>query len=135
MIQKFVPTGPTTSSMQYEVFRNKNSSEDKFQLVNQIYKRIMSEDKELCDKAQKNLEGGVFVNGELHPKLEKGPIYFQKVVRDTVTAHRNLEEFERQEIWPARQILPAGAAAAMSQKDIDFCSSLPCAANQEGLAW
>ena len=133
MIQKFVPSGPTKSSMQYEVYRNKNSSEEEFQLINQIYKRVMSEDKELCDQAQKNLNAGVFVNGEMHPRLEKGPLYFQNVVRETVTAHYDCEKAAKGEIWPARQTLPN--KATVSQKDIDFCSGLTCQVGQEGLAW
>lgn len=133
MIQRFVPEGPTGSLMHYQVFRNKNSSEEDFQLVNQIYKRVMSEDKFLCDQAQKNINAGVFVNGEMHPRLEKGPLYFQKVVRETVTAHYKREQANKQEIWPARQTLPS--TAKISQDDIDFCSSLTCQAAQEGLAW
>ena len=119
--------------MRYEVFRNKKSSEEDFQLVNQIYKRIMSEDKYLCDRAQKNLNAGVFVNGEMHPEMEKGPLYFQKVVRDNVMAHYIREQSARQEIWPARQTLPE--TAAVSKKDVDFCANLACPASQEGLAW
>jgi hypothetical protein len=133
MIQKFVPNGPTSSSMQYEVFRNKDSSEEDFQLVNQIYKRIMSEDKYLCDLAQKNLNAGVFINGEMHPQMEKGPLYFQKVVRDTVKSHYEREQATKQEIWPARQVMPD--TAKVSKTDIAFCSGLACTANQEGLAW
>ncbi|OAG44726.1 hypothetical protein AYO21_01216 [Fonsecaea monophora] len=77
-IQRFVPSGPVKSTMRYEVYRNKNSSDEDFELVNQIYKRIMSEDKYLCVNTQKNLNAGVFVNGELHPRMEKGPLFFQK---------------------------------------------------------
>ena len=119
--------------MRYEVFRNKNSSEEDFQVVNQIYKRIMSEDKYLCDLTQKNLNAGVFVNGEMHPKMEKGPLYFQKFIRDTVLAHYKGEQAAKQEIWPARQTLPV--AAMVSKKDIDFCSGLSCQTNQETLVW
>lgn len=121
--------------MQYQVFRNKNATDEQFDLVNQIYKRIMSEDKYLCDLAQKNLSAGVFVNGELHPRFEKGPLFFQKVVRDTVTEHYAREQTAKQEIWPARQKLPQ--EATISKKDIDFCASLECPAtvNQEGLVW
>lgn len=119
--------------MRYEVFRNKNSSEEDFQLVNNIYKRIMSEDKELCKAAQKNLNAGVFVNGELHPKMEKGPLYFQKTVKETVIDHYAREQVQKKEIWPARQTLPG--ASAESQKDMDFCAGLSCATQAEGLAW
>ena len=118
MIQRFVPNGPVSSSMQYQVFRNKNSSEEDFQLVNQIYKRIMSEDKYLCEYAQKNINAGVFVN-----------------CRDTVTAHHEREKVAKKEIWPAKQQLPNQANSAVSKKDIDFCAGLTCPATQEGLAW
>ena len=123
--------------MQYQVFRNKNATSEQFDLVNQIYKRIMSEDKYLCDLAQKNLNAGVFVNGEMHPKFEKGPLFFQKLVRDTVTEHHTKEQLAKQEIWPARQKLPQ--EAIISKKDIDFCASLtpecPATSNQEQLVW
>lgn len=135
MIQRFVPDGPTTSAMRYEVYRNKNSSEEEFQLINQIYKRVMSEDKYLCDQAQRNISAGVFVNGEMHPRMEKGPLYFQKVVRDTVTAHAKREHVAKVEIWPARQQLPKDEMGILSRKDIDFCSGLACGASQESLAW
>lgn len=136
MIQRFVPTGTSTSSMQYQVFRNKNSTEDEFQLVNNIYKRIMSEDKYLCDQAQKNLNAGVFINGEMHPKMEKGPLFFQKTVRETVTEHHAREKQAKQEIWPARMTLPKTATTDQAQADIDFCSGLACSPERaEQLAW
>ncbi|KIW12804.1 hypothetical protein PV08_07991 [Exophiala spinifera] len=131
--QRFVPRGPNRTLVRYEVFRNKNSSEEDFQLINNIYKRIMSEDKVLCDAAQKNINTGVFVNGEMHPVMEKGPLYFQKLVREAVTEHHKREQAARTEIWPARQNLPT--SALVTKKDIDFCSGLACSTNQEGLVW
>ena len=133
MIQRFVPSGPMSCSMEYQVFRNKNSSDEDFQLVDQMYKRIMSEDKFLCEQAQKNINAGTFVNGELHPRLEKGPLHFQKVVRETVMAHYEREQATKQEIWASRQKLPS--TAKTSKDYIDFCSGLACQAAQEGLAW
>ncbi|KIX00102.1 uncharacterized protein Z518_10239 [Rhinocladiella mackenziei CBS 650.93] len=120
----FVPRGPVKSTMKYEVYRNKNSSDADFDLINQIYKRIMSEDKDLCANTQKNLNAGVFVNGEMHPRMEKGPLYFQKTVRNLVQAHHKRETDVNREIWPARQTLPRTAAA--SEKDIAFCSAVDC---------
>lgn len=87
-----------------------------------MFKRIMAEDKELCTQAQKNLNTGVFVNGELHPKMEKGPLYFQSVVRDIVTDFHRREEGVGREIWPSRQALPT--TATTSQDDLDFCTNL-----------
>ncbi|KAL4923688.1 aromatic ring-hydroxylating oxygenase subunit alpha [Aspergillus undulatus] len=128
LMQRFVPLEPAKSIMKYEVFRNKNSSDEDFNMIDSIYKRVMSEDKDLCAQAQKNLNTGVFVNGELHPTMEKGPLYFQKVVRDLVTEHFEKEQMEKHEIWPARQRVPKEATA--SAKDEQFCASLSC--NPEG---
>jgi hypothetical protein len=113
--------------MKYEVYRNKNSTDEQFDVINSMYKRIMSEDKYLCTLAQKNLKAGVFVNGELHPTMEKGPLYFQKVVRDLVVEHFEKEEKAKSEIWPARQALPK--EASVSEKDVQFCSTLSCQPN------
>ena len=120
--------------MYYEVFRNKNSSKEDFEKVDAIYKRIMSEDKDLCKGSQSNLDRNVFVNGQMHPELEQGPLYFQNWVRKAVTSHKALENVAGKEIWPARQTLDDDAAA--SQRDIDFCEGLTCpSVRQEGLAW
>ncbi|KAL2067830.1 hypothetical protein VTL71DRAFT_15928 [Oculimacula yallundae] len=132
-MQRFVPSGPTKSSMRYEVYRNKNSSDEDFQRIDQIYKRVMAEDKVLCDLTQQNLNAGVFINGELHPKMEQGPLYFQQAVREIVQAHHKLEQAAKQEIWPARQQLPSDAL--ISGKDIEFCSGLSCMSDKESLAW
>ncbi|CRK21524.1 hypothetical protein BN1723_012425 [Verticillium longisporum] len=123
-IQRFMPSGPTKSVMKYEVFRNKNSSDEDFGVINDMYKRIMSENKYLCLNSQKNLNAGIFVNGELHPELEKGPLFFQRTVREVMTAHFEKEQLLGEEIWPAQQRVPKSAAA--SQADTNFCSAVDC---------
>lgn len=126
--------GPTNTLILYEVYRKKSSSDEDFHTIDSIYKRIMTEDKYLCNLTQKNLNSGVFVNGELHPTMEKGPLYFQQAVREVVQAHHKREQLAKQEIWPARQQLPS--AAVVSGRDIEFCSGLACQpTTQEGLAW
>ncbi|KAK6220738.1 hypothetical protein LQW54_001929 [Pestalotiopsis sp. IQ-011] len=131
-MQRFVPKGPNKSVMSYEVYRNKNSSDEDFDVINDIYKRVMSEDKYLCANAQQNINAGVFVNGEMHPRLEQGPLFFQSSVRDAVTAHHKAERRRGAEIWPARQQLPGTAKVAA--EDISFCSSMDCS-KTEGLEW
>ncbi|KAK1148854.1 hypothetical protein N8T08_008739 [Aspergillus melleus] len=121
-MQRFVPSSPTTCEMRYEVYRNKSSSDEDFDRINQIYKRVMSEDKYLCIEAQKNINTGVFINGELHPRLEKGPLFFQAAVREIVQAHHKREELVGQEIWPARQTLPG--KAQVSREDEDFAAKV-----------
>lgn len=119
--------------MKYEVFRHKNASDADFELIDAMYKRIMSEDKYLCSNAQKNINAGVFINGEMHPRMEKGPLYFQKTVRNLVQAHHQREVEAKTEIWPARQTLPKNAS--VSEKDIQFCSAVDCCRiNKEPIA-
>jgi hypothetical protein len=90
--------------MEYEVYRHKDASDKDFERIDSIFKRILSEDKWLCNNAQKNLNAGVFVNGEMHPRLESGPRFFQESVRKHLQTHRKQEEAAGKEIWPARQI-------------------------------
>lgn len=135
-MQRFVPKGPNCSIMKYEVYRNKNSSDEDFEVIDAMYKRIMSEDKYLCANAQKNINAGVFINGEMHPVMEKGPLYFQKLVREEVTAHHKREQNAGQEIWPSRQQLPR--SATVTEKDMGMCSTLgggSCSMNKEALAF
>ncbi len=102
-MQRFTPTSPTKCVMRYEVYRNKDATDEQFTTISDMYKRIMSEDKYLCTHSQKNLNAGIFVNGELHPEMEKGPIHFQSTVRDIVTAHHKKELASGHEIWPAHR--------------------------------
>lgn len=117
-MQRFTPISPTKSVMRYEVYRHKNASDEDFNLISDMYKRIMSEDKYLCIQSQKNLNAGVFVNGQLHPEMEKGPLHFQKTVREVVTEHRKKEEAAGHEIWPAQQRLRTNAS--VGQDNIAF---------------
>ena len=102
-MQRFTPISPTKSVMRYEVYRHKDATDEAFTLISDMYKRIMSEDKYLCINTQKNLNAGVFVNGQLHPEMERGPLHFQKTVRDVVTEHFQKEEDAGREIWPASE--------------------------------
>ena len=58
MIQKFLPDTATKSTLHYEVYRNKTSSDADFKLISEMYARVMAEDKVLCERAQKNLNAG-----------------------------------------------------------------------------
>lgn len=108
---------------------------EEFKAVDEIYKRVMSEDKALCNAAQQNLQAGVFVNGALHPRLEQGPLHFQSQVRDTVTEHYKKEQAAAKEIHPARQEMPNSKPGEVSKEDIAFCSGLSCSTTSSILAW
>ena len=135
MIQKFMPSSPTTSKMSYEIYRNKFSSDAEFHLITDMYERVMREDKVLCDAAQKNLDRGVFVNGQLHPKYEKAPLFFQQTVRQVVTEHYEREKREGREVWPAKQTMRENAMT--SESDEAVCRGIECkdGGRKEVLAW
>lgn len=133
MLQRFLPNGAKSSSMHYQIYRNKNSSDEDFQRIHKLYAKVVSEDKILCELSQRNLNAGIFVSGQMHPRLEKGPLYFQQRTREIIREHVEREKVARQEIWSAQQNLPADAAASM--EDVELCSSLSCRSDQAGLVW
>jgi hypothetical protein len=65
--------------MEYEVYRGNDSPDDAFNWINETFKQILKEDKDLCTAAQENLNGGIFMNGELHPSAEKVLSFFPYV--------------------------------------------------------
>jgi hypothetical protein len=133
MVQKFIPKGPRRSQMAYEIYKNRNSSEVDFKLISEMYARVMGEDKVLCNNAQKNLDRNVFTSGQLHPKYEKAPLFFQSTVRDVITEHFEREKAEGRELWPAKPKLTCDVKA--SDKDEEICASLSCGANNETFSW
>jgi hypothetical protein len=66
-----VPVTATTSRIENEVYRHKDATDEHFANINKFYHQVFAEDKALCDGAQKNLNAGVYVNGEYHPQKEK----------------------------------------------------------------
>ena len=126
-MMRCVPTSATTCSMEYEVYRHKDATDEDFEYIDSFFKRVLGEDKYLCDAAQKNLNAGVFVNGELHPDLESAPIYFQNTVRQLVTEHHKKEDVKGEEIWPARRHMPRSEA---TEEDAAFCDGLACKPSQ-----
>ncbi|KAJ5337579.1 hypothetical protein N7452_004307 [Penicillium brevicompactum] len=121
-MQRLVPTGPTTSAVRYEVYRNKDSSDEDFEIVNQAYKLIASEDEALYTETQKGLGTRVSGDGELQPRNADSPRYFQTIIRDLIEEHQAIEEQSQGEVWPAQQRLPK--EASISKEDMDFCSKL-----------
>lgn len=132
-MMRCVPTSATTVDMQYEVYRHKDASDEEFNKLNEIYKRVLSEDKWLCNETQQNLNAGTYVNGQLHSEYESGPLYFQELVRTALTEHRKEEEKQKKEIWPAAQ---QTAGLDRTNEDIAFCNRLQSACDgKTGLAW
>ncbi|KUI66276.1 Choline monooxygenase, chloroplastic [Cytospora mali] len=138
-IQRMIPVTATTSKIENEVYRHKNATDEEFEKISAFYHQVLEEDKELCDGAQRNINGGVYVNGEYHPDKEKGPLHFQNTVRRDVMGHRKKEEEQGgQDIWPA---VPK-ATGEMKTRKLDeeeaFCSKLEaesCMGLKPELVW
>lgn len=116
--------------MQYEVYRHKDATDEEFKEMDDFFKQVESEDKALCTAAQKNLNSGTYVSGELHPFNEKGVLHFQELVKQTVMEHRSMEEKAGKDIWPARKstLLPESLS-----EELQFFQALSC--NDKGLSW
>ena len=66
-----VPTSPTTSKIENEVYRHKNAPDKEFANICDFYRQVLEEDKDLCEGAQRNVDANVFTSGELHPDKER----------------------------------------------------------------
>lgn len=133
-----VPTSATTTRIENDVFRHKNATDEQFKAIIDFYHQVLGEDKVLCDRAQANINAGVYVNGEFHPQKEKGPLYFQDTVRRHVMGHRDKEDRQDgREIWPAAPKIDGEMKTSKLEEEEQFCSRLEaasCTANAE-LAW
>lgn len=121
--------------MEYEVYRHKDASDADFKDICDSFQQILKEDKDLCNAAQDNLNSGIFQNGELHPRVEKGPLYFQSLTRKLVMDHRREEDTLGREIW---RVTPTHKMTDQTQKEVDFCNSLEagtCSAGDTTLEW
>ncbi|CAK7235006.1 hypothetical protein SCUCBS95973_009124 [Sporothrix curviconia] len=66
-----VPISATLTKIENETYRHNNATDEAFDAIIKFYQQVLDEDKTLCDEAQKNLNNGVYITGELHPDKEK----------------------------------------------------------------
>ncbi|UPX09314.1 uncharacterized protein EKO05_0000005 [Ascochyta rabiei] len=125
-IMRCVPVSASKTRMEYEVYRSKTATDEEFNKIHLLYKQVLEEDKELCNAAQANLNGGIFINGQLHPEKEKGPLYFQQVHRKLVMAHREIEKTENDgaQLWPASPKPKGIMKTAKLSEEEQFCAEL-----------
>lgn len=132
MLQRFLPQSAHRTKMHYQIFRHKDAKPELFNLVNDLYKQVMSEDKTMVCGVQQNLERGLFVNGQLHPRVESAALHTQAKAREAVFEHRKMEEETGAAIWPAVRKVEGDEATKM---DEEFCARLSCGLQEQQLAW
>ncbi|KAI5474450.1 hypothetical protein MNV49_003255 [Pseudohyphozyma bogoriensis] len=126
---RVVPTSATTTAMQYDVYRHKNADPSAWKETHEAFSQIEGEDKFLCTNVQKNIMAGTYSQGPLHSEREAGVIYFQQLVREALTAHREEEKAAGHKINPAL-VQQRGVTA-----DDVFCSALEDCSDNGPLSW
>ncbi|CAH0004516.1 unnamed protein product [Clonostachys byssicola] len=125
------PISPTESRMRYEVYRNKNSTDEEFKMEIDFFKQVESEDKYLGTNAQKGLNSDTYMAGPLHPYMEKAVEYFEHVLRTSLKKHVEEESKLGNQKWPARRTMPN----AQMNEDEAFCRGVCSSGAEANLAW
>ncbi|GAA6034141.1 hypothetical protein JCM8097_000716 [Rhodosporidiobolus ruineniae] len=99
---RICPTSATTCSVQYDVFRHKDCTDEVFAANHEFFVQVETEDKELCMGTQRGLEMGTYRSGPLHPTKERGVIYFQQKHLEALQAHHEKEVAAGHEIRGAQ---------------------------------
>jgi hypothetical protein len=78
--------------MEFDYYHS--GTDEEFEEYFKFVRQVALEDFELCEKAQENLQRGVYGEGILNPKKENGVAFYQQRVRKSV---RELFEKEKRE--------------------------------------
>lgn len=88
-------TNPSISRMEFDYYHS--GTEEEFEEYFKFVRQVALEDFELCEKAQSNLEGGVYGEGILNPVKENGVLFYQRRVREEVYRQFDIEKREKEE--------------------------------------
>ncbi|KAG9230831.1 hypothetical protein BJ875DRAFT_498807 [Amylocarpus encephaloides] len=75
-------TKPGVSRMEFDYYHE--GTEEEFEAYFKFVRQVALEDFELCEKAQVNLESGVYGEGILNPNKENGVAFYQGRVKELV---------------------------------------------------
>ncbi|KAI9746394.1 MAG: hypothetical protein M1818_000107 [Claussenomyces sp. TS43310] len=80
---------PGVSRMEFDYYHQGTDAE--FEEYFKFVRQVALEDFELCEKAQANLEKGIYGEGILNPNKENGVMFYQQHVRSLVYAQHAIE--------------------------------------------
>lgn len=83
-------TKPGISRMEFDYYHQ--GTDEEFEEYFKFVRQVAMEDFELCEKAQENLEKGIYRDGILNPVKENGVAYYQQRVRELVHQQYALEK-------------------------------------------
>ncbi|KAK0660677.1 hypothetical protein DIS24_g3121 [Lasiodiplodia hormozganensis] len=81
---------PNVTRMEFDYYHMESG--EKFEEYFKFVRQVALEDYELCEKAQANLEKGVYAEGILNPNKENGVAYYQGRVLEMVFEQHNLDQ-------------------------------------------
>ncbi|KAI1839808.1 hypothetical protein JX266_013982 [Neoarthrinium moseri] len=84
------PCEDPTETMDFDYYHEKAANSEEFQTYFQFARTVAEEDHELCERAQENLNVGIYSEGLLNPNKENGVAYYQGRVFDMV-----MKQFEK----------------------------------------
>jgi hypothetical protein len=86
---------PGISRMEFDYYHS--GSEEEFEEYFKFVRQVAMEDFELCERAQRNLEGGVYGEGILNPVKENGVLFYQRRVKECVYRQFEVEKRDKEE--------------------------------------
>ena len=84
---------PGMSRMEFDYYYS--GTEADFEEYFKFVRQVAMEDFELCEKAQENLERGVYGEGILNPVKENGVLFYQQQIRKLVWEQHRREKAEK----------------------------------------
>ncbi|KAH6675152.1 hypothetical protein B0J14DRAFT_562166 [Halenospora varia] len=91
---------PSISRMEFDYYHS--GTDEEFEEYFKFVRQVAMEDYELCEKAQENLERGVYSEGVLNPVKENGVKFYQQRVKKAVYEQYAIEEAERENLKEAK---------------------------------
>lgn len=133
-LMRCVPSGPRSTRQEYDVFKlhTQQADEQNRLTLLEFYKRVESEDIELCNGTQKNLERGIYQVGPLHPYREEGVIAFHEMYKEHMLDHVRLEQESNGKIEPAT---PVSAVDESCDQACSMITKHSCVMGVDSLEW
>lgn len=120
---RVLPMSAGHTILQYDIYTKKGLADAEKKEFVDFLQLVELEDFNLCQLTQKNLNQGIYNSGFLHPKKERGVLFYQGLVRDMVKEHLALEDAKGGPINPA---FLGGSDNADVQELNELCSKLEC---------
>ena len=88
-------TNPGVTRMEFDYYHS--GTEAEFAEYYKFVRQVATEDFDLCEKAQENLERGIYGEGILNPIKENGVAFYQQRVRKLVWEQHHMEKRNKAE--------------------------------------